>query len=300
MVSRLSEELEKETEEVHKPSKASRLYVTLRKLKRSNLALVGGAITLLAITFAFLAPVIAPYDPQQMFYGEERLPPSSKFWFGTDTGGRDVFSWVLWGARFSLYVGFAAVAIELLIGCGIGMIAGYFGGITDEILMRLTDIVTNFPVLLLLILAVSVFKATSIHIIILVMGLLGWPFMARVVRSEYLSLRETTFVEAARSMGASSWRIILRHILPNILSTIIVLVSIDIPAYIFWESALTFLGFGDPLSPSWGVLIDRGTGYLRSAWWITTFPGLALFFTSMGFNLFGDGLRDALDVKTSA
>ncbi len=300
MVSRLSVELKEENQEVHKPSKASQFYVTLRKLKKSRLALVGSAITLLAITFALLAPVIAPYDPQQMFYGEEMLPPSSKFWFGTDTGGRDVFSWVIWGARVSLYVGFAAVAIELLIGCSIGMIAGYFGGITDEILMRLTDIVTNFPELLLLVLAVSVFKATSIHIITLVMGLLGWPFMARVVRSEYLSIRETTFVEAARSMGAGSWRIILRHILPNILSTIIVLVTIDIPSYIFWESALTFLGFGDPLSPSWGVLIDRGTGYLRAAWWITAFPGLALFFTSLGFNLFGDGLRDALDVKTSA
>jgi len=299
MVSRLSVELKEETKEVHRPSKASRLYVTLRKLKKSRLALVGSAITLLAITFALLAPVIAPHNPQQMFYGEEMLPPSSKFLFGTDTGGRDVFSWVIWGARVSLYVGFAAVAIELLIGCSIGMIAGYFGGITDEILMRLTDIVTNFPELLLLVLAVSVFKATSIHIIVLVMGLLGWPFMARVVRSEFLSIRETTFVEAARSMGAGSWRIILRHILPNILSTIIVLVTIDIPSYIFWESALTFLGFGDPLSPSWGVLIDRGTSYLTAAWWITAFPGLALFFTSLGFNLFGDGLRDALDVKTS-
>jgi ABC-type dipeptide/oligopeptide/nickel transport system permease subunit len=270
-----------------------------RKLKKSRLAVVGGGIALLAIAVAVLAPVIAPYDPQQMFYGEERNPPSTKFWFGTDSGGRDVFSWVIWGARISLYVGFAAVLIEILIGCGIGMIAGYFGGIIDEILMRITDVVLTLPTLMLLILAVSMFQARSIHITTLVMGLLGWPFMARVVRSEFLSLKESTYVEAAKSMGATNWRIILRHILPNTLSTIIVLVTIDIPGYVFWEASLTFLGFGDRLSPSWGVLIQNGTGLLRPSPWITTFPGLALFFTSLGFSLLGDGLRDALDVKTS-
>jgi ABC-type dipeptide/oligopeptide/nickel transport system permease subunit len=300
MVSRLSVKSDEETEEPYEPSRATRLFILWRKLKKSRLAAVGGGIVLLAIIVAVLAPVIAPYDPQRMFYGEERLPPSTKFWFGTDSGGRDVFSWVVWGARVSLYVGFAAVLIELLIGGGIGMIAGYFGGIIDETLMRITDVVITLPTLMLLILAVSMFQARSIHITTLVMGLLGWPFMARVVRSEFLSLRESTYVEAAKSMGATDWRIILRHILPNTLSTIIVLVTIDIPSYVFWEASLTFLGFGDRLSPSWGVLIQNGTSLLRPSPWITTFPGLALFFTSLGFNLLGDGLRDALDVKTSA
>ncbi|MDH5268060.1 MAG: ABC transporter permease, partial [Candidatus Bathyarchaeota archaeon] len=261
---------------------------------------VGGGVVLFSLMVAVLAPIIAPYELKQEFYGEQMLPPSTKFWFGTDSGGKDVFSWVVWGARTSLYVGFASVLIEILIGCSIGMIAGYFGGIIDEILMRITDVVLTLPTLMLLILAVSMFQVRSINIIIMVMGGLGWPFMARVVRSEFLSLRESTFVEAARSMGASSWRIILRHILPNTLPTLIILVTIDIPGYIFWESALTFLGFGDPLSASWGVLIDKGTDLLLPAPWITAFPGLALFFTSLGFNLFGDGLRDALDVKTRA
>ena len=288
-----------ETEEVYKPSKATRLFVVWRKLRKSKSAIAGGIIVLLAVIFAVFAPVIAHHDPQRMFYAEERLPPSSKFWFGTDSGGRDVFSWVVWGARVSLYVGFAAVLIELLIGVSIGMIAGYFGGKIDEILMRTTDVVLTLPTLMLLILAVSMFQARSIHITTLMMGMLGWPFLARIVRSEFLSIKEGTYVEAARSMGATNLRIMMRHILPNTLSIIIVLVTIDIPSYIFWEASLTFLGFGDPLSPSWGILIERGYSMLRTAWWITTFPGLALFFASLGFNLFGDGLRDALDVKTS-
>jgi len=296
MVRRLVAESEEETEEVHKPSRATQFYIAWRKLKKSRLAIVGGGIVVSALTVAVLAPIIAPYDPKQMFNGYEMLPPSREFWFGTDSGGRDVFSWVVWGARTSLYVGLASVLIEIIIGCSIGMIAGYFGGMIDEILMRITDVVLTLPTLMLLILAVSMFQARSINIIIMVMGLLGWPFMARVVRSEFLSLKETTFVEAARSIGATSWRIILRHILPNALSTIIVLVTIDIPGYIFWESALTFLGFGDPLSPSWGILIEKGYGLMLPAPWIITFPGLALFITSVGFNLFGDGLRDALDV----
>jgi len=300
MVSRLSAKSEEETKEVHKPSKATALSVAWRKLKKSRLSVVGGGVVLFSLMVAVLAPIIAPYELKQEFYGEQMLPPSTKFWFGTDSGGKDVFSWVVWGARTSLYVGFASVLIEILIGCSIGMIAGYFGGIIDEILMRITDVVLTLPTLMLLILAVSMFQVRSINIIIMVMGGLGWPFMARVVRSEFLSLRESTFVEAARSMGASSWRIILRHILPNTLPTLIILVTIDIPGYIFWESALTFLGFGDPLSASWGVLIDKGTDLLLPAPWITAFPGLALFFTSLGFNLFGDGLRDALDVKTRA
>jgi len=297
MDSRLRARSEKKTEKVHRPSRATRLFIVLRKLKKSRLAVVGFGIVLFAAMVALLAPIIAPYDVQRMFYGKEAFPPSSEFWLGTDGGGRDVFSWVVWGARTSLYVGLAATLIELLVGLSIGMISGYFGGLIDEILMRITDIVISLPTLLLLILALSMFEMRGVHIIILVMGFLGWPLMARVVRGEFLTLKETTFVEAARSMGAASWRIILRHILPNTLSTIIVLVTIDIPSYIFWESALTFLGFGDPTTVSWGALLNTGQPYLRFAWWISTFPGLAIFFVSLGFNLFGDGLRDALDVK---
>ncbi len=291
--------LEKETTEVYKKqSKAGWLFLVWRKLKKSRLAVVGGGIVLLAVTIAVLAPIIAPYDPQQMFYGDERLPPSTKYWFGTDGGGRDVFSWVVWGARVSLYVGLATVLIELLIGVTLGMIAGYFGGIIDEVLMRITDVILTLPTFMLIILAVTMFEVRGANIMIMIMGVLGWPFLARVVRSEFLSLKEATFVEAARSMAASNWRIMLRHILPNLLSIIIVLVTMDLPWYIFYEATLAFLGFGDPASTSWGQLVSNGFGYLRSAWWVTTFPGLALTITSLGFNIFGDGLRDALDVKT--
>jgi len=294
MTSRLSAESEEKPEEVYKPSRATRVFMVWRKLKKSKLAVVGFGTVLLVSVVALLAPIIAPYDPE--WRGYTSRPPSMEHWLGTDAMGRDMFSLVIYGARISLYVGLGAVLIEVLIALGIGMIAGYFGGKIDEVLMRITDVVLTLPTLMLLILAVSMFEVRGIHIITMVMGLLGWPFMARVVRSEFLSLRESTYVEAARSMGATSWRIIVRHILPNILSTIIVLATMDIPWYIFYEATLTFLGFGDPFSFSWGVLLKKGYLYLQTAWWMITFPGLALFFTSLGFNLFGDGLRDALDV----
>jgi len=281
-------------DKIYKPSRATRLFLVWKKLRRSTLAVAGFGIVLVVAIAALLAPVIAPYDID--WTGSSRRPPSMEHWFGTDARGRDMFSLILYGARISLYVGIAAVSLELVIGLAIGMISGYFGGVVDEVLMRITDVILTLPELPLLIVAVAMFAVRSIHVIILVMGVVGWPFMARVVRSEFLSLKESTYVEAAKSMGASSWRIIFRHIMPNILSTIIVIGTMDIPWYIFYEATLTFLGFGDPSSPSWGVLLEKGYLYLTSQWWMITFPGLALLFTSLGFNLFGDGLRDALDV----
>ena len=280
---------------VYKPSMASRVYVVWRELKKSKLTIAGFSIVLFMVLIALLSPIIAPYDHR--WQGTSGIPPSLEHPFGTDGQGRDMLSLVMHGARVSLYVGLAAVLMEICIGVTTGMIAGYFGGKIDEIFMRFTDLIMTLPTFMLLIVAVSMFEVRNVNVIILIMGLFGWPFMARVVRSEFLSLRETTFVEAAVSMGASNWRIIVRHILPNTLSSVIVLATMDIPWYIFYEATLTFLGFGDPSSPSWGVLLQIGYYYLRSYWWIITFPGLALFFTSLGFNLFGDGLRDALDVR---
>lgn len=296
MSDRLRAKTEEKTEEVHEPSKATQLYIVWNKLKKSKLAVVGFGIVLLVLLVAILAPVVAPYAPN--WTGRPSLNPSMQHLFGTDATGRDMFSLIVYGARISLFVGFGAVLLEMGIGLTVGMIAGYFGGMIDEVLMRITDVLLTLPTLPLLIVTVAMFQARSITIIVLVMGGLGWMFMARVTRSEFLSLRETTFVEAAKSMGASSWRIIIRHILPNILSTVIVIATMDVPWFIFYEATLTYLGFGDPASPSWGVLLERGYLYLQSAWWMITFPGLALLFTSLGFNLFGDGLRDALDVTT--
>jgi len=285
----------KKKERVHKPSRATRVFVVFRKLRKSTLAIVGLGIVLLMSLVAILSPVISPYSLGPS--GSPMSPPSMAHIFGTDILGRDMLTLVIFGARISMYVGLAAVLVEMVIGISVGMIAGYFGGIIDEILMRITDVVFSLPILMMLLVAVSMFEVRSINTIILVMAVLEWPFMARVVRSGYLSLREETYVEAARSMGASNWRIMLRHILPNILSVIIVLATMDIPWFILYESTLTFLGFGDPMSSSWGVLLENGFPYMRNAWWMITIPGLTLLITSLGFNLLGDGLRDALDIK---
>ena len=285
----------KTNEKIHRPSRATRLFIVWRKLRKSKLAVVGFGIVALMSLVALLSPIIAPYDPS--WAGASLRPPSSDHVFGTDNLGRDLLTMVMYGARVSIYVGVATVIIEVAIGIGVGMIAGYFGGIIDEVLMRITDVIFSLPPIMLLLVAVSMFSVRGENIIILIMGLLGWPFLARVVRSEYLSLRETTYVEAARSVGATGWRIMVRHILPNMLSVIVVLATMDVPWYIFYEATLTFLGFGDPASSSWGVLLQNGWMFAQSYWWIITFPGLAILFTSLGFNLFGDGLRDALDVK---
>ena len=292
---------ERETEEVYEPSKATQLYIVWRKLKASKLAVFGGGIVLLISVIALLAPIIAPYDHLDLWVFEPLSPPFSEALLGADDWGRDIISLLILGTRVSLYVGLSAVLLEAIIGLAVGMCAGYFGGLVDEVLMRIVDIVMNLPTLMLLILAVAMFEVRSINVIILVSGLLGWPLLARVVRSEFLTLKESTYVEAAKSMGASSWRIILRHILPNAMSSVIVLLTMDIPWYIFYEASITFLGFGDPASASWGLLMEHGRRFLLGqGWWIAAFPGLAILITSLGFNLFGDGLRDALDVKTRA
>jgi len=296
MGDRLRLNSEKKTEEVYKPSKATQLFIVWRKLRRSKLAIVGTVIVLSVLLVALFAPLIAPYDPE--LWGNPFRPPSLWHPFGTDAVGRDMLSLVIYGCSISLYVGIGAVLIELLIGVTVGAIAGYFGGKIDEVLMRITDVVLSLPTIMLLILAVSMFAVRGVHVIMLLMGMLGWPFMARMVRGEFLTLKQSTFVEAARSMGASNWRIILRHIFPNVVSLIIVLVTVDIPEYIFYEATLSFLGFSDISSPSWGILLQRGYIYFPNYWWMITFPGLAVFFASMGFNLFGDSLRDALDVTT--
>jgi len=292
---------EEDTEEVHEKSTATQLSTVWRKLKASKLALFGGGIVLAVILTAIFGVFLTPYGPTDLWVHKPLSPPFSKAILGADDWGRDVFSLLVLGARVSLYVGLSAVLLEAAIGLSIGMIAGYFGGVIDEILMRITDVILTLPTLMLLIIAVSMFQIRGLTVIILVSGGLGWPFLARVVRSEFLTLKESTFVEAARSVGASNWRIILRHILPNAMASVIVLLTMDIPWYIFYEASLTFLGFGDPTAASWGILMEKGRRFLSGeGWWIATLPGLAILITSLGFNLFGDGLRDALDVKTRA
>lgn len=277
--------------------KVGMLHATWRRFKKNKASIAGAVITLIIVGMAVFAPLIAPYNPEKLNYGKELQPPSWNFLLGTDPGGRDILSFVIWGARTSLIVAVGAILIEVAIGVLIGGVAGYYGGVVDEVLMRFTDIIMTLPTILLLLTAVSMFKVRSIVLIMLIMGVLGWPWMARIVRSEFLSLKESLFVEAARSLGIRNLRIIFRHILPNAISPIIVVATLDAPFYIMYEATLSFLGLGDPTAISWGNLVAKGKNVLTSAWWVATFPGLMIFITTIGLNLLGDGLRDAFDVR---
>jgi len=270
------------------------------KFRRNRVSIIGAFIVISVILMALLAPLLSPYSPAQEGWIDpprKFLPPSNKHLLGTDHLGRDVLSYIIWGSRPSILAAVGVVAIETAIALVIGSIAGYYGGIIDNVLMRFTDLILTIPNLILLIVAVSMFKVRSMVTIVIVMGFLWWPWMTRVIRSQFLSLRESMYVEAAKSMGASDLHIILHHIIPNCISPIIVTATIDIAAAILSLTTLSFLGLGDPRMINWGTLINDGRRYLRSAWWITTFPGIAIFITTLGFNLLGDGLRDAFDIK---
>jgi peptide/nickel transport system permease protein len=269
----------------------------LRRFFRNKISLVGLAIVLLLVFVAAFCPYLAPYDPKKQFWGDEWARPSSKFILGTDDLGRDVFSRVLWGARTSLTVGLFSVAIITVLGVFLGSIAGYFGGVVDQIIMRVTDIILTIPTLILLLLISSILRTRSLTIIMGVIGLLGWPAMARIVRSQYLSFKEQTFVEAAKTIGTPDMGIIFKHILPNALSPIIVVATLRIATAILTEASLSFLGFGDPTAITWGLMLHRGHIAVRSAPWVAIVPGLAIFITVIGLNLLGDALRDALDVR---
>ena len=284
-------------ESAEKPRRASLYYRALRRLTKNRASLVGLVIFLGLVFIAAFCPVLAPHDPDKQFWGDEWAKPSSEYLLGTDDLGRDVFSRLLWGARTSLMVGVVSVAIMCVIGITLGAISGYMGGFFDNLLMRITDIILTIPTLILLLLISSILRTRSLLIIMAMIGLLDWPSMARIVRSQFLSFKEQTFVEAAKSIGTSDWNIIFRHILPNTLSPIIVVSTLRVATAILTEASLSFLGFGDPLAISWGLMLHRGHIAVRTAPWVAIAPGLAIFVTVVGLNLLGDGLRDALDVR---
>jgi peptide/nickel transport system permease protein len=270
-----------------------------RILRRDRLAMLG--LTLLAVLYlaALFAPWIAPYDPiaQADLVETSYLPPSATHWLGADQFGRDVLSRLLYGARISLLIALTAVTISITLGTLLGAVAGYLGGKVDALIMRSIDLILAFPRLVLLILIVALSRP-SIPLIILVLGLTDWPTTARLVRGEVLSLRERDFIGAAHALGFSRLRIIFRHLIPNVLAPVIVAATLGIGDTIVAEAGLSFLGLGvQPPTPSWGNMVADGRQNLIGAWWITTFPGLAIVFTVMAFNLVGDGLRDALDPR---
>jgi peptide/nickel transport system permease protein len=264
---------------------------------KNKLALTGCGIVALLFFVSFLAPGMAPYDPGAIDLKNVLAPPSGDHWCGTDQLGRDVMSRMIWGARISLKVGFVATGLAILIGMILGAVAGYYGGWIDALIMRFVDVMLCFPTFFL-ILAVIAFLEPSIWNIMIVIGLTGWMGVTRLVRADFISLRERDFVRAARAIGASDARIIFMHILPNALASILVSATLGIAGAILTESALSFLGIGvQPPTPSWGNILTAGKDNIDIAWWLSLYPGLAILITVVGYNLLGEGIRDASDPR---
>ncbi|OPX21025.1 MAG: peptide ABC transporter permease [Desulfobacca sp. 4484_104] len=264
---------------------------------RNRLALSGLVIVLGLFLVSFLAPWLAPYDPNYIDLGAMLMPPSANHLFGTDPLGRDVFSRILFGAQISLKVGFVSVGLATLIGVWIGALAGYYGGWADNILMRFVDLMLCFPTFFL-ILAVIAILEPSIWNIMAIIGLTSWMGVARLVRAEFLSLKNREFVQAAQALGAGDARIIFRHLLPNSLAPVMVSATLGVAGAILTESALSFLGLGvQPPTPSWGNILTAGKDNIEIAWWLSLFPGLAILITVMGYNLLGEGIREAIDPR---
>ncbi len=268
-----------------------------KKFKRNKLALLGALIIVSVILIAVFAPFIAPYDPTVQNYDSLLSPPSLEHPFGTDDLGRDLLSRVIFGARYTLLVGIGVVAIVAVAGSIMGFLAGFYGGRVDAFIMRIVDIMLAIPALVLA-LAIAGALGGGLWNVIIAIGAVGWTQFARLVRGEVLKIRESEYIQAARALGASDFKIIFQHVAPNMLAPVIVYTTLYIPSAILWAASLSFLGLGvQPPYPEWGALIANGRSYLSFAWWIATIPGGAIMITVLGFNFLGDGLRDALDPK---
>lgn len=271
--------------------------IVLKRILKNKFAVFGLAFIFFIFFVALFSSYVAPYDPYGINVYKVLEPPSIEHPFGTDELGRDVFSRIIYGAKVSLKVGFLAMGIAIFTGTILGAIAGYYGGWIDSIIMRLVDVMLAFPTLFLILAVVAVLEP-SIYIIMIVIGLTGWMDVARLVRAEVLSLKEREFVLAARAIGASSGRIIFNHILPNAIYPVIVAATFSVGGAILIESGLSFLGLGiQPPEPSWGGILSIGKDYITVAWWLSLFPGIAIFLTVLSFNLLGEALRDAIDPK---
>jgi oligopeptide transport system permease protein len=270
-----------------------------RRLRRNRMAVGCGAFLVVLAILCFSAPLIPGLaDPNRPDFDLGASPPGVSHWFGTDTLGRDLLARVLYGGRISLLVGFVATLVSLLIGVSYGAISGYLGGRTDEVLMRVVDVLYSLPYVFLVILLL-VFFSKSLLMLFVALGLVQWLTMSRIVRGQVLSLKQQTFVEAARALGAGDARIVFVHLVPNTLGPVIVFATLTVPAVMLQEAFLSFLGLGvQPPDSSWGVLIEEGRRMMALFPWMVIFPGLALAATLFAFNFFGDGLRDALDPQS--
>jgi len=286
---------------IGRPGRMSRRLIW-RSLKQSRLALIGLLLLIVMVTLSILAPVLAPYNPAKSDIRNRLKPPSwslepGSHFLGTDNVGRDILSRVLYGGRVSIFVGIAAVTLGGILGTVLGVTAGYFRGTSEGIIMRLVDIQLAFPSILFAVAIMAVLGASVLNVVV-VLSLTSWATYCRVARSQTLSLRENEFIHAAKSIGTRDRVIILRHILPNALSPLIVIASFGVAMAIINEAALSFLGVGVPTAiPTWGGMLGEGREYLRIAWWFSTFPGIALVLTVFGVNVLGDWIRDYLDPR---
>ncbi|MBE2269424.1 MAG: ABC transporter permease [Anaerolinea sp.] len=281
---------------VHEPRSPHRRAV--RRFLANPSALIGLVLVLLALACALFAAQITPYDPIRGDLSLYVKPPSPDHLFGTDDIGRDIFTRVIHGARISLKIALLAQAASLSIGLIFGLITGYYGGLIDTLIMRLVDVIMSFPLLIIAIALVSALGANENNIIF-ALAFVSWPFVTRLTRSQVLAVKEMEYITAARSLGAPALTIMLRHIVPNILTPLIVYATLGIGGTILSEAALSFIGLGgaDQAVPSWGKMLTESRAFIRSAWWMPFYPGMAILLTVLGFNLLGDGLRDILDVR---
>jgi peptide/nickel transport system permease protein len=285
----------------------SQWQLTWRRLRKDKMAIASAVVIVVMVALAIAAPVFAHitgHGPDQTFpdtgISVDGLPtgPGHLFWLGADEQGRDVFIRILYGARISLFVGIVTTAIATVLGVSVGMIAGYFGGVIDTVLARFIDAVLAFPYVVLGLSLAAVF-GPSLPMVMAVITFFAWAAIARIVRGQTLSIKEKEYIEAARSIGASPWRILTFDILPNLLAPVLVLATLSIPTAIIFEATLSYLGLGvQPPTPSWGNMLADAQGYFAVAWWYLLFPALALLITTLAFNLLGDGIRDAMDPRT--
>jgi peptide/nickel transport system permease protein len=273
-------------------------FQTWQRFRRHRLALASAVLLVVVALVSIFAPILAPYDPYNPDLFSLVAPPSSSHLLGTDQNGSDVLSRLLYGGRYSLGIGITAALISTIVGVIFGAIAGWFGGWVDNAMMRIVDLMLSFPALFLLLIIFSITNGASVAVIIVFLGLFGWMYMARIVRAEVLSLKELDFVQSAHSVGLGSVRIVVRHLLPNILAPIIVTSTLEIAYNMLYEAVLDFLGFGvSPDTPTWGNMLNTAEQHLLDAPTLAIAPGLVLTFVVLCVNFIGDGLRDALDPR---
>ncbi|MEZ4619396.1 MAG: ABC transporter permease [Caldilineaceae bacterium] len=268
-----------------------------QRFTRNRIAVAGLVIVLLLVLMALLAPLLAPQDPAVQTLADKRMPPGATYWLGADEFGRDILSRVIYGARVALYVALVAVALALVMGVAIGLVAGFAGGWVDTVLMRLVDVMLSFPYLLLAI-AIVATLGTGVQNTTLAVGIWATPSFARITRGQVLNIKGREYITAAEAVGVTGWRMVWRYILPNAIPPVIVFATLYMANAILLEAALSFLGLGvQPPQPSWGLMVASGRDFLRVAPHVATIPGVAIMLAVLGFNLLGDGLRDALDPR---